>query len=53
MAEGEAKPCEECGQTFAERLEGFLTLRLRELSWDIEGGYNKVFREYRKKAPPA
>ena len=53
MAEGEAKPCEECGQAFAERLEGFLTIRLRELSLDIEGEYDKLFREDPEKAPPA
>ena len=37
----------------AERIEGFLTVRLRDLSQDIEGGYDKLYREDRDKVPPA
>ena len=38
VAEGKAMLCQEFGQTFAERKEGFLTIRLRDLSRDIEEG---------------
>ena len=38
VAEGKAKPCEECDQTYVEKIESFLTRRLRELARDIEEG---------------
>ena len=45
MAESKAKPCGECGQTFDNRLEGFLTVRLRQLSRDVEEKIDELFRE--------
>ena len=53
VAEGKAKPCGECDQTYDNKIEGFLTSRLRGLARDIEEGYDKLHREDREKAPPA
>ena len=52
VAEGEAKPCNDCGQTLQERMERFLTRRLREVSRDIEEGFDIIHRVNREKAPP-
>ena len=53
VAEGEAKPCNDCGQTLHERMERFLTRRLREVSRDIEEGFDINFRVNRETAPLA
>ena len=53
VAEGKAKPCDECGQTLDEKMERFLTRRLREIARDIEEGFDKIHRVNHEKAPPA
>ena len=53
MTEGKANSCGECGQTFDNRLEGSLTVRLRQLSRDVEDKINILLRVDRKKTPPA
>ena len=53
MAEGKANTCEECGQTFDNRLKGFLTIRLRQLARDVEEKIDELFRQDSAKAPPA
>ena len=53
VAEGEAKPCNDCGQTLHERMERFLTRRLREVSRDIEEGFDINFMINHETAPPA
>jgi len=49
------KPCEEgeCDQSFDDKLMDFLTRRLRELTRDIEEGFDKIHRKNREEAPPA
>ena len=53
MSEGEAQPCSECNQTLYDRMEQFLTRRLREVSRDIDEGYDINYRVNRDIAPPA
>ena len=53
VAEGKAKPCDECGQTLYEKMERFLTRRLREIARNIKEGFDKIHRVYLEKAPPA
>ena len=38
VSEGEAQPCSVCNQTLYDRMEQFLTRRLREVSRDIGEG---------------
>ena len=44
VAEGQAKPCNECDQTLCDRMERFLTRRLREVARDVEEGYDINYR---------
>ena len=53
VAEGKAKPCKECCQSFDDKLYHFLTRRLRECARDIEEGFDKIHRKNREEAPPA
>ena len=53
ITEGKANPCGECGQTFDNRLEEFLSVRLRQLSRDAEDKIDVLLRVDREKAPPA
>ena len=53
VSEGEAQPCSECNQTLYDRMEQFLTRRLREVSRDIDEGYDINYRVNRDNAPPA
>ena len=53
VSEGEAQPCSKCNQTFYDRCWQFLTRRLREVSRDINEGYDIKYRVNRDIAPPA
>ena len=53
VSEGEAQPCSICDQTLYDRMEQFLTRRLREVSRDIGEGYDFNYRVNRDTAPPA
>ena len=53
VSEGEARPCDECDQTLYDRMERFLTRRLREVARDIAEGYDIYYRVNRETAPPA
>ena len=53
VAEGQAKPCNECDQTLCDRMERFLTRRLREVARDVEEGYDINYRVNRETAPLA
>ena len=52
VAKGKAKPCEECNQTFDNRIKKFLMVKLRNHSRDIEEGSDKMFRKDCDSAPP-
>ena len=53
VSEGEAKPCGVCVQTLYDRMEQFLTRRLREVSRDIVEAFDIYYRVNRDIAPPA